>query len=68
MTASPAALHAAAAAITQGNPAECVYVSDRITVVTSNPVSASRWRESFGGQLAGVPLDVVAVTPVGVTS
>lgn len=46
-------------------PAEQVTVSaDGITVL-ANPVSAIRWREAHGDELAGFPLHVVSVNAIG---
>lgn len=49
-------------------PAEQVSVSaDGITVV-ANPVTAIRWRETHGDQLAGFPLHVISISAIGSTS
>lgn len=45
-------------------PAEQVTVSaDGITVL-ANPVSAIRWRETHGDQLAGFPLHIISVQTI----
>lgn len=61
------ALHKVSDLMASGMPLAAVYVAEHGVTILASELGALRWRERCGDTVAGHPLTVVAVNPIGET-